>query len=208
MKKKKLVDRYKRQSGMADDLNAHGWHSRAYHRHFEGYTEIERIDERGHARIERVYAGVRYTPDIPPRRLTGLKLLYVLLWLSACAAAILAGTREIAANHRWFVALVQFLLFGGLLWEAVGLFNFLTAPRSRTVGDYKSSHDTLIRGTLAAGGAFILCFLLNVLCLFLDASQLGTQLLALGLYLLGAVLTAILNRLESNLPYTETALKA
>ena len=47
MNKRKMNQRLRRRTDLDKGLLDRGWHSKAYHRHFEGYTELEETDEKG-----------------------------------------------------------------------------------------------------------------------------------------------------------------
>lgn len=202
--KEKLIDRYQRRGGLQRDDTGRGYHSGAYHRYFEGYSEFETVDERGKVRIKRVYTGTWYTPDFPRGRLARQKLLYILLWLLAVGLFIFSATRITGAHSVWYGALAQVIVAGCLCWTAVGLFNYLTVPFRRTVGDWRSSSGTLKKAGMACAFAFGLAAALDALYLLFTIDAFWIQLLCIALYLCGTVLMLLLNRLEANAVYIET----
>ena len=57
MNKRRMQQRLRRRTNTDQTFLDKGWHSKAYHRHFEGYTEVETTNEKGKTVIQRVYVG-------------------------------------------------------------------------------------------------------------------------------------------------------
>lgn len=86
----------KKQNGRSSRF---GLHRAAYHRHFEGYSEYEVVDENGYAHIKRVYTGMYYTHPLEGRRRVLLKALFSALWAAAAVLFVLAAAqRGVAAT--------------------------------------------------------------------------------------------------------------
>lgn len=112
------------------------FHSRAYHKYFQGY--VERIDPES-GKIRRIYAGEYYRSELSDRQLARRKLLSCLLLLAALALwASLSLSGLPGINSRltsFFIALSLF----SLLFTVIYTFFFCTAPREMTIYKYKES---------------------------------------------------------------------
>lgn len=180
------------------------FHSRAYHRFFEGYSEFKKVGQNGKVRIERVYTGIWYTPDLSRGQLILRKCIYLACWIISAVLLIFCATRRIGVNMAWYCVAVQVITIVGLAWAAIGILNYLIAPKRQTVFEWRTSSERLKRGTLVSAIAFILSAVLNSACLFVFADALPTQVLCIGGYLLGAALMVLINRLERNVTYIKT----
>lgn len=193
----------------ADSMNSHGegsgrgWHSNAYHRYFEGYSEYETLDSRGKTIIKRVYEGTVYSSELDRRGKTGLRLLLSALWFASGAVFVLAATREVTANMLWISALLQFAVLGCLVWMLTALVNVWMSPEKMTAADYKTGSRRLISSALTALAVMLLCSLTYLICAFVFEEYILMHLLCAGLCCVSALLMLLANRLESNVTYHE-----
>ncbi len=192
----KLAEREKRKN----EAPGRGWHSAAYHRHFEDWAEFERTDEKGRTRIERVYQGTWYVQSLSRSERVRERLALVLLWAIGLALFAFAALREVRANSTWFLAAAQFVMLGASFWTLTGLFNYLTSGGRMTVGEYKSGTLRFRRGCVAMIGALILCTLLYLLCALLYEGVLQ-HLLCAALSLAAALPLLLAQRIDANVPY-------
>ncbi len=205
MNKKQFTKRLRDDLLVRQGGEGKGWHSRAYHRFFEGYREQEVVDERGKVHIQRIYCGVWYSRDLTRGQNLRQNLVYVLLWLLALAGAVFLASRDYPINRTWYAALCQLLSVVGMAWVFGGFFRSWTSPRQMTVADYKASSMAIRRGSLFTVAVLTLTAGVTLVHGFLvDAME---ALIALG-YAVPILLLLLLNRLEANLPYTETLSQA
>lgn len=201
MNKRKMNQRLRRRTDLDKGLLDRGWHSKAYHRHFEGYAEVETTNEKGKTVIERVYVGEYYRLELPKNKRIGLRLLYAALIALTAVLFWFAASRPVGANMTWYLAIAQMLgvcLIGLLL---VNLLSHCTAPRDMTVGDWKSSSKKLQRNAKYTALAMELMAFLTGLHLLLNGENWGTHLMCIGLYAAAGLAAVVLNRLEANAPY-------
>lgn len=201
MNKHRAHQRLRRHTDADKGLLNKGWHSKAYHRHFEGYSEVETTNEKGKTIITRVYVGDYYRLDLPKNKRVLLRLSYAELILAIAALFFAAASRPIGANSTWYLALVQMLAFcmTGLL--VINLLSHCTAPRDMTIGDWRSSSQKLQRNAKFAALAMELTAFLTALYLVLKGEDWLMHLLCVGLYAVSGLLAVLLNRLEANAPY-------
>lgn len=201
MGKKSLTARLAEREKQKNEAPGHGWHSAAYHRHFEDYAEIERTDEKGRTRIERVYQGLWYVQVLTREQKLRERLALALLYFAALALFVMAALRPVAGNGTWFLALAQFAVLAAALYTLTGLFNYLTGSGRMTVGEYKGGPVRFRRGCVAMIVTLLVCVLLYLLCAFLYEKGIGAHFLCAGLCLAAALLILLAQRLDANIPY-------
>lgn len=201
MKKKSLTAAMAEREKKKNEAPGRGWHSAAYHRHFEGWAEIERRDEKGRVRIERVYRGTWYIQSLSRAQRLRERASLTALFAAALALFVYAALRPAEGNTKWFLALAQFAVIAAALFTLTGLVNYLTCRERMTVGEYKGGPVRFRRGCVAMIAALLLCVLLYLLCAFLYEALIGTHLLCALLCLAAALLLALAQRLDANVPY-------
>ena len=201
MNKHRMQRRLRRHTDLDKGFLNKGWHSKAYHRHFEGYSEVETTNKKGKTVITRVYVGEYYRLDLPKNKRILLRLSYSGLILAIGALFFGAASRPVSANSTWYLALVQMLglcMTGAL---AINLLSHCTAPRDMTIGDWRSSSQKLQRNAKYMALLMELTALLTALHLVLNGEKWVQHLLCVGLYAVAGLLAVLLNRLEANAPY-------
>lgn len=201
MNKRKAHQKLRRRADLDKGLLNRPWHSKAYHRHFEGYTEVETVNQKGKLVIQRIYTGDYYRLDLPRSKRILLRITYALLWLLACALFGFAASRPIGANMTWYLAIVQMLVVCSLAAVLFSLLSHCTAARDMTVGDWKSSSVNIKRRTVFAALMLELNAAITLLYLLFAGDRWGAHLLCILLYALSGLALVVMNRLEANAPY-------
>ena len=201
MNKRKMNQRLRRRTDLDKGLLDKGWHSKAYHRHFEGYAEVETTNERGKTVIERVYVGDYHRLDLPRKKRIGLRFAYAALIALTAVLFWFAASRPVGANMTWYIAIVQMLGVCLIGLMAVNLLSHCTAPRDMTVGDWKSSSGKLKRNAKYTALLMELLALLTLLHVLLKGEHWGTHLLCVGVYAVAGLTAVVIDRLEANAPY-------
>lgn len=201
MNKRKMNQRLRRRTDLDKGLLDRGWHSKAYHRHFEGYTELEETNEKGKTVIKRVYVGDYYRLDLPKNKRIGLRFSYAGLISLIAALFGFVASRPVRANMTWYLAIVQMLAVCLLGLLCVNLLSHSIAPRDMTVGDWKSSSKKLQRNAKYTALTMELLAFLTALHLILNGENWLIHLLCVGLYAVAGLIAVVLNRLEANAPY-------
>ena len=196
---RRLRERIIREDGLS-----HGYHSRAYHRHFEGYRETEVTDAKGRTRIRRDYTGEWYSQDLSRGKRIALRIMLAALWALTAAVFVLTASRATHANTLWYVAISEFGCVAGFLWTAVSLALYLTAPAKMTIGDYRSASKGVLRGSLCIAGFSLLTMILTALHAISGSETWKAELLCCAGFLAAAALAVFMNRLEANVPYIQT----
>ena len=191
----KLNDRTKAEAP------GHGWHSAAYHRYFEGYTEYTTVNSRGRTVIKRVYEGDWYIPDLDKRqkKLQRLSLAGITL-LTAVMFAVFS-TRNVPGNKFWLSAIVQLTALAVIIWFCTGFLNILMAKEKLTVGEYNTGSRRMIRASYVACGAFFMMAAAYLVFAFIMPGYIGAHLLCTLLSALCGLGMFVANRLETNVPY-------
>ena len=201
MNKRRMNQRLRHRTDLDKGLLDRGWHSKAYHRHFEGYTELEETNEKGKTVIKRVYVGDYYQLNLPKNKRIGLRFVYAGLIALIAALFGFAASRPVGANMTWYLAIVQMVAVCLLGLLCVNLLSHSTAPRDMTVGDWKSSSKKLQRNAKYTALAMELLAFLTGLCLLMNGENWGTHLLCIALYTVAGLVSVVINRLEANAPY-------
>lgn len=201
MDKRRMNQRLRRHTDLDKGLLNKGWHSKAYHRHFEGYTEVEATDEKGKTVIHRVYIGDYYRLDLPPKKRILLRVGYALMIALIAALFGFAASRPVGANMTWYLAIVQMLsvCLQGLL--CVNLLSHCIAPRDMTIGDWKASSGKLQKNAKYTALVMELLAFLTGLYLVLSGEDWMIHMLCVVLYALAGLIAVVLNRMEANAPY-------
>ena len=204
MNKKRLNKSIRRKAKLDSDLLDRGYHSKMYHRHFEGYSEFETTNSKGKTVIKRVYTAEYYTLDLAKEKRIGLHVLYGALFVIAIMLFFMAAARDLSLNRKWYSAISQLGVIIGLAWTLGGLLSIFTAPRKMTVGDWKSSSRNLKYGSICAAVFLELNALIAVMYLFF-ADDWTSYFTSIGLYFAAGLVAVMLNRLEANAPYKTVA---
>jgi len=185
------------------DGQRHPAHVRAYHRHFDGYSEVAvpKRDGKG-TRIERVYTGDYYRQDLIQHRRILIRLLYVALFLCAVALFVSNAILPLASNSTWYVALPQAGSVAFLFWILAAFYFYLPAQRDMTIATYRGSSLSLLKATRGAAVCLGLVALANLSFLMLNPSlEHLAELLGTAKYVICALMTLGINQVEKRVAY-------
>lgn len=132
------------------------YHSRAYHRFFEGYSEKQTIDEKGNPKIIHVYTADYYEPSMTRDQWIKDKIIAVVLMVLAAVLFAIGGTINIPANAQAGVAVFEAAEIIFLFWLARSILYCFTARCPYTIRIYKIVSEKLIRN---ARRAAVCCWL-------------------------------------------------
>ncbi len=178
------------------------FHRRAYHRNFQGYTEVKRLRPDGRTVIERVYTGHWYEPMLSMERRVRLRILYVLLFLCGAGVFGWAATRRAVCNTVLYVGLFQALAVAMAIWCLYVLVFYIPATGKLTIGEYDTLHKPLIRSAMACAVCLWAAAAAAVVCLVLDrAAAVGRDWLCPAGFALSGALFGLIWFLESRLEY-------
>jgi hypothetical protein len=182
-----------------------GYHSDAYHRHFEEWSEYEEQMPNGKVRIKRVYTGAWYQQDISDRRRVFLRLLFCTLFVFAAVLFIICSAQNVGSNQCWYVVITQAAAIVSLSWMGIGIFNCLTAKKRITIAKYRSSSLTLRVGSIASAVSFTAAMLMTLLFVLLEYKEmvLGREVMCASGYLICGVAVFTVNRIERKICYLE-----
>ena len=185
----------------------HGiWHSKAYHRFFEGYSEIAvpKPNGKGYS-IQRIYTGNYYRQHLTGGQRTLLRVLYGALFLSAAYLFISAAGMPLASNSTWYVTLPQAASLPFLFWIIIAFVSYLPAGWELTIHEYRSSSLALKKATL--GSAISLGITVCAVILFLiinPSSSLALELTRAAKYLAAGIFAFVMNWVERRVEYCVT----
>jgi hypothetical protein len=179
------------------------WHSQAYHRFFEGYSEVSvpKPNRKGYT-IQRVYTGDYYRQDLTGGQRLLVRGLYVALFLCIAYLFISTAVLPVTSNATWYVVLTQAVSIPFLFWILIVLFNYLLAWRDLTIYGYRSSSQALQKATLGASLGMGVVALAILVFMFSNLSNDPLlELLCAGKYLAAGLLALLMNRVEKKVHY-------
>jgi hypothetical protein len=182
----------------------HGtWHSKAYHRFFEGYSEITVPKPNGKGtRIHRIYTGNYYRQDLTNGQRILLRGLYFFIFL--CIAYLFGSSAmlPLASNSAWYVVLTQVASIPFLFWILIALSSYLQVERDMTIAEYRSSSLFLQKATLGSAISLGIAALVTLVFMLLNLSNEPLpELLCAVKYLAAGLLAFFMNRVEKKINY-------
>ena len=173
-------------------------------RWFDGYTQYETLEPNGKKVMHNVYTGYYYTQELDQRGRWTHRAAYILLALAAAALMLFASTRAIAANMHWPGGVPAFAGLFGLAWVLYGVVNDFLVPQKRTIGDYRATSKSILRGGLVAAVAAAVLMVVTLVYTLLGSENTGLHLLSAGAELVAAAFAALIAWLEKKVKYTES----
>lgn len=182
------------------------FHSKGYHRYFEGYSEQMVTDEKGRKRIKRVYTGVYHRAEISDARLGWTKRTYFLILVLSALLFLYAVSRDVPSNQCWYVAVFQALAVLFFLWLLYSLICYATAGRNMTVNDFRSV-AAVKRAASCKAGCELLTAAMSLVYLLVSAAQgeavdVPGECICMLLCLGAGALTLFIPYLEKRIVYT------
>jgi succinate dehydrogenase/fumarate reductase cytochrome b subunit len=181
------------------------WHSRAYHRFFEGYSEITVPKPNGKGtRIQRIYTGNYYRQNLIKGQRILLRGLYVALFLCMAYLFVSSASLPLASNSTWYVVLPQVISIPFLFWILIAFFSYLPAGVNMTIADYRNSSLSLQKATLGSAASLGLATFAILIFVLLNhpLGERSIELLCAIKYLAGGLLALSMNRIEKKVIYS------
>lgn len=179
-------------------------HRNYYHKHFMGYTEVRRVDQKGRIVIERCYTAPWQRHNLSDRKWVLTKMAYVLGTLLTTILFLWALIQRVPSNSAALVAAPGFLsgLLMVLLWMAV--FTYVSAPRKMTLWEYRSGKSKVENFTRLTAAAILLTFVAKIvfICVWMDFSWQGETAGLVSLFL-SAVPPVLMFLVERKMDYEE-----
>lgn len=188
--KSKTKIREKREL-LEQESNSDSWHSRAYHRDFDGWVEVPELDERGRTRIRRIYTGAYYKAALTDKAWRLRRVWYILLILASAALFGLAAVRGAAGNIvRWAVLpqVVSVFCFIFLIWFWVLR---LFVPRVMTKGQRRECARNLRLAALIGTISLALSAVCALIAALMTGGGIGDFLSAGGFLLAAGCVFAV-----------------
>ena len=172
-------------------------------RWFDGYTQYETLEPNGKKVMHNVYTGYWYIQELDERGRWQHRIVYFAFAIFAAALLLFGSTRVIAANIHWFGGVPAFVGLFGLAWALYGVVNDCIVPQKRTIGDYRASSLSVIRGGLMAAIACGVLVLVTLVYTILGSPKTGLHLLAAAAELVAGGLAYVVHWLETKVKYTK-----
>ncbi len=172
-------------------------------RWFEGYTQYETLEPNGKRVTHNVYTGYWYIQELDQRGRWQHRIAYTALTLFSGALLLFGSTRAIAANLHWPGGVPAFVGLFCLCWVLYGVVNDCIVPQKRTIGDYRASSLSIMRGSLVAAIACGVLVLVTLGFAIFGGSKAGMHLLAAAAELVAGAVALLTRWLESKVKYTK-----
>lgn len=173
-----------------------------FNRSFEGYVENLVVDKNGKSRIERTYVGPYYRQELNFTKYVVLRFLYFFLFLISGAAFFCGNTMIDVGKTVIYLALPQALAFLGYVCIFVALILYVTAKRDMTIGVYRETSHTLKLFSALTAICCVLACVAGVVFLCALSDVLLSQILGLGLQVLGGLLVFLIYIIERSVRYS------
>ena len=179
------------------------WHSKAYHRFFEGYSEFTVPTPNGKGyRIQRVYTGNTYRQDLTTGQRILLRVLYVGLFLCAVYLFVSSAVLPLPSNSTWYVTLPQAVSLPFMFWIVIAFVAYLPAERDMTIHGYRSSSLALQKATLGAAICLGITALATLVFSILNPSDEPLRVLRCALsFFAGGLISLGMNWIERKVKY-------
>jgi len=113
------------------------FHSKGYHRYFEGYTEHTVTLPDGKTKVERIYTGILHKADVPLAKRDWIKRSCLLLFLMSAVCFLLSAVQYVGSNSCWYVGITQAFSIVGFFFLFYYLVGFETSGEELTLYEYK-----------------------------------------------------------------------
>ncbi len=178
------------------------WHSRFYHKQFEGYTEFYQLDENGKKKLLRVYTAPYYRPNLTKTRQRVFLLIRFILILVGIVFFYFGATQHAVCNMTAYSAIFQALSIPPICWSFFGFYAHLSVSGDMKIGEYKRAAVRTRKASLAGTVFLFAGAAAALLAGFFSAAQFDTRsALCALLYLLSGSAFFALNRLEKSVNY-------
>jgi len=178
-------------------------HSKAYHRHFEGYSEITVPKRNGKGtRIQRIYTGNYFRQDLTERQRILIRVLYVAFFLCVAFLYTSSAILPLTINSTWYVVLPEAVSLIFLFWILIAFFSYLPAERDMTIEGYRSSSLSLLKATMGCTICLGITTLATLIFIVLNPSDglLGVLLCSVKFFV-GGLITLGMNWIERKAKY-------
>ena len=172
-------------------------------RWFEGYTQYQTLGPNGKKITHNVYTGYWYIQELDRRGRWQHRIAYIVLALLSCALLLFGATRVISANVHWMGGVPAFVGLFCLGWALYGVVNDFIVPPKRTIGDYRSSSLSIIRGGLVSAIASGVLAVVTLIHAAIGSPKTGLHLLAAAAELVAGGLAFCIYCIEKKVKYTE-----
>lgn len=179
-------------------------HRNYYHKHFQGYTEVRRVNAKGRIISERHYTAPWQHHCLTDKQWVLIKAAYVLGALLTTALYLWALIQRVPSNSAALVAAPGFLsgLLLVLLWMA--MFTYVSAPRKMTLWEYRSGKSKVELFTRLVAAAILATVVAKVvfICVWMNFSWEG-EVAGLVALFLSAVPPVLIFLTERKMNYEE-----
>ena len=182
------------------------FHSKGYHRYFQGWSEYRVELPNGKSKIERIYTGVYHTAVQNPSQRIWSKTSYLMLWVISLLLFLWGAIGTAGSNSAVYVAIPQAAAILGLFWLLCSIASYCVSPKNMTLYEYRCVTNLLRAGKyapiamLAVAAASLLYYLIHMGTVIEDGLWAGAAACILG-PLISALASYMIYLMEQNVKY-------
>jgi len=178
------------------------WHSRAYHKHFMGYSEryVTRADGKG-MKIERIYTGHYYRRTLSNIACVKTRVVYCLCFLAGAVLFIYGAAVPVKSNFLWYVTLPEAAAIPCLFLTAFSLVMNVSAPADMTIPRYIRSVRNLQRYAALSSGCIFTAAFTTLFFLFDDPEATREAWICLLLFIVSGASFLTITLIEAHVHY-------
>jgi hypothetical protein len=183
--------------------------SRAYHRFFEGYSEIKVDKPMGKgSKIKRIYTGNFFRQDLSKKKRFLAKAVHAILYLLAVGLFMLNAIFPLKSNTAWYTVLPAAMSILFLFWAAIALFSYIPAKKEMTIAEYRFSSLYLKKAALGSSICLSAAALSTIAFIMLNPCEQILQEIIYGMkYMAAGLLMMAVYRIEEKIQYLEVPSK-
>jgi hypothetical protein len=179
------------------------WHSKSYHRFFEGYSEVSIPRPNGKGTIiQRIYTGNYYRQNITDRQRILIRILFIILYGCITFLFISSAITPSLVNSTWYVVLPEAVCLVFLSWILITFYSYFQLTRDLTIEGYRSSSGALLKASLGASISLGLTALATLVFIFVNLpNKPSLEIFIVLKYLAGGLISFSINRIERKVHY-------
>lgn len=198
---KRFIEKQDKKQALRDAANKDLWHSRSYHKYFEGYTEYYERDSSGKDHLKRLYTGKYYMQCLSvPRRLL-LRLLYTILFIISVVLFSYTAVENTDFNYLWYVSASYALCIPFYFWTFMRLTAYIFAPKKMKIYTYKSTSLAIKKSTLYLISFLCLSCVINIVYQLLNLQFSAVNIFALIRLAIACVCITAIRIIEARVEY-------
>ncbi len=178
------------------------WHSRMYHRYFEGYAEVKEVGKNGKEHIKRIYVSEYYCPKLSRKMRMLLKMVHIMFFAMALYLFVCGAVATVESNSVKVIIVFEAAVTIGFVALLVAVIDYLLAPGKMKIFEFKASSESIKTASVLTAVGSALCFTAKLIYAFF---QQGTatykEIQSISCLMLSAIFLLIMYGVERKIQY-------